>query len=77
MCDIVKAYYKDVFTGPSVAHDFQVRKSENTVNLDQNAPLVTELSFEEFEIAIRQMHPDKSSKPDVLNPAFYQYFRVC
>lgn len=33
-----------------------------------------ELSFEEFSLAVKQMHPDKASGPDKLNPAFFQTF---
>lgn len=36
--------------------------------------LVADLSFEEFSTAIKQMHPDKASGPDGLNPAFFQNF---
>lgn len=32
------------------------------------------MSFEEFTEAVRQMHPDKASGPDGLNPAFFQNF---
>lgn len=32
------------------------------------------MTFEEFTIAMSQMHPDKASGPDGLNPAFYQNF---
>ncbi|KAL8117764.1 hypothetical protein AgCh_015597 [Apium graveolens] len=36
--------------------------------------LTAEFSFEEFTLAIKQMHPDKASGPDVLNPAFFKSF---
>lgn len=36
--------------------------------------LVEDVSFEEFTEAVHQMHPDKASGPDGLNPAFYQNF---
>ena len=36
--------------------------------------LVEDLTFEEFSVAVKQMHPDKSAGPDGLNPAFYQNF---
>lgn len=36
--------------------------------------LVADISFEEFTQAVRQMHPDKASGPDGLNPAFFQAF---
>ncbi|XP_074322969.1 uncharacterized protein LOC141659929 [Apium graveolens] len=74
MCDMVKAYYKNMFADPAVTRDFQQRVCEGTVSLEHNAHLVADLSFEEFEISVKQMHPDKASGPDGLNPAFYQHF---
>lgn len=41
---------------------------------DQNQDLVADVTFEEFTVAMSQMHPDKASGPDGLNPAFYQSF---
>lgn len=39
---------------------------------EQNSRLVEEVTFEEFSLAVKQMHPDKASGPDGLNPAFIQ-----
>lgn len=36
--------------------------------------LTAEVTFEEFIKAVKQMHPDKASGPDGLNPAFFQHF---
>lgn len=36
--------------------------------------LIAEVNFAEFTFTVRQMHPDKSSGPDGLNPAFFQHF---
>lgn len=44
------------------------------ISAAQNAKLVYELTFEEFEIAVKQMHLDKVSGPDGLNPAFFQHW---
>lgn len=38
----------------------------------QNMKLTEEFSFEEFTMAIKQMHLDKVSGPDGLNPAFFR-----
>lgn len=40
----------------------------------QNDQLTADMTFEEFTVAMSQMHPDKASGPDGLNPAFYQHF---
>lgn len=49
----------------------QSMESEAIVSEDQNASLVAELSFEEFEDAVKQMHPDKASGPDGLSPGLF------
>lgn len=36
--------------------------------------MISEVTFEEFTIAMRHMHPDKAYGPDGLNPPFYQNF---
>jgi len=36
--------------------------------------LIAPFSKDEFKVALFQMHPDKSSRPDGLNTAFYQRF---
>lgn len=35
------------------------------------------MSYEEFRAAVKEMHPDKASGPDGLNPAFFQHFWSC
>ena len=74
MCSIVKDYFTGIFRGEqysSMAHD----SAENRCITDaQNQMLVAELTFVEFTTAVKQMHPDKASGPDGLNPAFFQQF---
>lgn len=74
MCEIVKLYYQGVFGSSVMNHAAQLEESEAVVTRDQNAMLVAELTFEEFEAAVKQMHPDKAAGPDGLNAAFYQHF---
>lgn len=52
----------------------EVSVSARRVSYDQNERLTKEVSFEEFTLAIKQMHPYKVSGPDGLNPAFDQSF---
>lgn len=52
----------------------QQHYGERKVTDEQNRRLVVEISFDEFSLAIKQMHPDKPSGPDDLNPAFFQQF---
>lgn len=44
---------------------------EDVVSDEQNRGLMADFTFEEFTVAVNQMHPDKASSPDGLNPAFF------
>lgn len=74
MQELVKEYFKGVFASPNADTNFQGMEPEGTVTREYNKRLVADLTFEEFEIATKQMHPDKASGPDGLNPAFFQHF---
>lgn len=76
MCLIVQQYYGDIFKASEYV---QVEESEARfmISEDQNMDLVADVSFEEFTVALKQMHPDKASGPDGLNPAFFQQFWDC
>ena len=74
MCNIVHDYFSELFTGNTTEEDSVNMSSPRRVTEAQNAQLVMELTFEEFTMAIKQMHPDKASGPDGLNPAFFQTF---
>lgn len=45
--------------------------SPRFISSAQNAKLIEDITFEEFTVAIKQMHPEKASGPDGLNPAFF------
>ncbi|RZB54606.1 putative transcription repressor OFP9 [Glycine soja] len=47
---------------------------QNCISDDDNCMLIAPFSKDEFKVALFQMHPDKSSRPDGLNTAFYQRF---
>lgn len=70
----MKEYFKGIFASPSADTNLQEMEPEGTVTREHNKRLVAELSFEEFEVAIKQMHPDKASGSDGFNPAFFQHF---
>ncbi|KAL8134789.1 hypothetical protein AgCh_009705 [Apium graveolens] len=74
MCNIVKDYFLDIFRGDQNSSGFQGNEADRCVTDAQNRLLVADLSFAEFTAAVKQMHPDKSSGPDGLNPAFFQHF---
>lgn len=72
MAGIVLNYFSNLFTGVAPEEDFEHMDCPRQFTAEQNAQLVEDLTFEEFTIAIKQMHPDKASGPDGLNPAFFR-----
>lgn len=74
MCRIVKDYFLKLFDKGDRPGQVCLNSFEPVISEEQNEMLVAELSFEEFSVAIKQMHPDKSAGPDGLNPAFFQNF---
>lgn len=74
MCEVVKRYYQGVFASSNSNHPAQVGENEAIVSTTQNAMLVADMTFEEFRVAVKQMHPDKAAGPDGLNAAFFQHF---
>lgn len=73
-CEIVYDYFVQLFSGESTVCDGNMTKSPRRISREQNDFLTSALVFEEFTEAINQMHPDKASGPDGLNPAFFQTF---
>lgn len=74
MCNIVKDYFVNLFSQSESNQEDISDITEAKITEAQNAKLVEEFTFEEFSLAVKQMHPDKSAGPDGLNPAFYQNF---
>ncbi|XP_074337672.1 uncharacterized protein LOC141674870 [Apium graveolens] len=61
-------------SGEQVANMDEFSEEDGCVSDTHNQLLVAELSFQEFTKVVKQMHPDKASGPDGLNPAFFQQF---
>lgn len=74
MCLIVKDYFKGVFENAEVEQVADPYNEVVVLSTKQNEALIAEFTYEEFSIAVQQMHPDKASGPDGLNPAFFQHF---
>ncbi|KAL8105033.1 hypothetical protein AgCh_028992 [Apium graveolens] len=71
---LVQDYFISVFGEAGAITETGLASSPRRVSDMQNVQLTSNVSFEEFSEAIHQMHPDKASGPDGLNPAFYQNF---
>lgn len=67
---MVKDYYENIFAGSSEV-EVEDMVSANVVFTEQNGRLVVEMTYEEFTTAVKQMHPDKATGPDGLNPGFF------
>lgn len=69
-CHVVQDYFRKFFTEREDTTDLLNVDSPRVFSADQNAQLVREFTFAEFTVAIKQMHLDKASGPDGLNPFF-------
>lgn len=74
MCDIVLNYFSHIFSGQADREAVNSIHCSRKITDAQNIVLTEELMFEEFTLAVKQMHPNKASGPDDLNPAFFQAF---
>lgn len=74
MSIVVKEYFSNVFAGGNQNAASYHGDDERVITDNQNRMLVAEVSFAESTVAVKQMHPDKASGPDGLNPAFFQHF---
>lgn len=74
MCEVVQEYFTGVFIHDEEWREESLVDRETMITDEQNLRLVEEFTFEEFSIAIKQMHLDKCAGPDGLNPTFYQNF---
>lgn len=74
LCNELKTYFTNVFEGGVSNTTFPRYEDEVRVTEAQNSMLTASLTFEEFSEAVKGMHPDKTSGPDGLNPAFFQHF---
>lgn len=74
ICSMVNDYCLNVFASSCTSQATSVMVEQIAVSESQNISLLSELTFEEFEMAVIQMHPNKASGPDGLNPWFFQHF---
>ncbi|XP_074363628.1 uncharacterized protein LOC141704240 [Apium graveolens] len=75
MCMLTKEYFQNVFSEGDSGDNTPTDSTELPVITElQNKELTAELSFEEFTVALKQMHPEKAAGPDGYSPAFFQHF---
>lgn len=74
MCSIVENYFVNIFAATTETNNIDVDVGEQVVTARHNEELIAELTFAEFSMAVKQMHPDKASDLDGYNPTFFQHF---
>lgn len=74
MCQVVHEYFTKLFHHTGREADLVLDTNEAVILEEQNNELVANFTFHEFTVAIKRMHPDKSSCPDERNPTFFQNF---
>lgn len=70
--DVILSFYRELFTASDVDWEPVIECIEHVISRDQNEILFLEVTEEEVKQALFQMHPEKSSGPDGMTPAFYQ-----
>ena len=71
---MVKDYFLQLFIATPIQRSYSNMLSQRHVTRSNNESLIFPFTFDEFELAFKQMHPDKVPGLDGLNPAFYQFF---
>ena len=71
MGSIALSYFRYLFSSGLPNFDGLEISLTDVVSLEENESLVAPFSKEEFTKVIKQMHPEKTSGPDGLNPGFY------
>lgn len=72
--EVVTNYFSQLFQSSTANGCLSSREMVNQITETENEELIVEVTAEEVKEAVFSMHPDKSSGPDGLNPAFFQTF---
>lgn len=74
LCDLVRDYFENLFQEQQSFYQPVIDAVIPVISEGDNQCLLDPFTEAEFKAAIFHMHPDKSPRPDGLNPAFYQHF---
>ncbi|XP_074323028.1 uncharacterized protein LOC141659976 [Apium graveolens] len=74
MNEMVVDYFRNVFACGNDVDEQELLNEGRVITDEHNIKLTADITIEELSEAIRQMHPDKSARPDGYSPAFFQHF---
>ncbi|XP_074351958.1 uncharacterized protein LOC141691114 [Apium graveolens] len=76
LCSIIirNSWEADLFTVTHVEYGEVVNCVNRAISQDQNLELTREVTSEEVQLALFQMHPDKAPGPDGMTPEFFQKY---
>ena len=66
---MVKDYFIQLFIATPIRRSSTNMLFRRHVTRSNNEGLIRPFTFDEFELALKQMHPDKAPRPDGLNPS--------
>lgn len=69
---VAKSYFDKLYSGVDVDFDNIINHVLVYLSYDDNIPLFSPFSIDEFKIFLFQMDSNKSLGPNGLNPAFYK-----
>ena len=71
---MVKDYFILLFIATPIRRSSTNMLFRRHVTRIDNEGLIRPFTFDEFELVVKQMHPDKAPGSNGLNPAIYQFF---
>lgn len=71
---VIKDYFLNIFASSNSDTEDDQDTEASVITGERNRMLIADVTFSEFTLDVHQMHPDKASGPDGLNPVFFQHF---
>ena len=75
--EVMTEYFKALYSSKGCSSDECLTAIMPSITEADNVLLIAHFSASEIKEAVFSMHPDKSPKPDGMNPAFYpKYWHI-